>query len=359
MAHAIQLAQRGLNTTSPNPRVGCVLVKNDVILGEGWHVKAGEGHAEVNAIAHAKQLGNELSGATAYVTLEPCSHTGRTAPCADALIAAGIGMLVTAMQDPNPLVSGRGNQRLQDAGITVITGICEADAQVLNSGFIKRMQTGLPLVRVKMASSLDGKTAMASGESQWITSEAAREDVQQWRARACAIVTGINTVLADDPLLNVRLENTSRQPQRVILDSELRCPKTAAILSDNNTIILHCTDDATAHKQLASAGATLVKLPRDSITQRIDLTAVVKWLGEQQFNEVHVEAGATLAGNFINQGLADELVLYLAPCLMGGEAKSLVSLSGVDTMAQRIHLDIQDIRAIGVDWRVIARPVRT
>lgn len=366
MTRALSLAARGINTTSPNPRVGCVLINDNVVIGEGWHQRAGEGHAEVNAIRDAQQRGNNTAGATAYVTLEPCSHTGRTAPCAEALINAQVSTVVVAMQDPNPLVSGRGNQRLRDAGLEVIENILQDEARALNPGFIQRMETGFPLLRLKLASSLDGKTAMASGESKWITSAAARADVQQWRARACAILTGINTVLADDPQLNVRLDDTQRQPARIVLDSHLRCPPTAQMLqgTDSGTgpvIILHCDDSASGKQraaELEAAGASTVYIVTND-QQQVDLLAVQQWLGEQGFNEVHVECGATLAGSLITSEIIDEVLLYIAPCLMGDDGRGLAVTPHLKTMDQRIQLTIHEMRAVGSDWRVLARPVRT
>jgi diaminohydroxyphosphoribosylaminopyrimidine deaminase/5-amino-6-(5-phosphoribosylamino)uracil reductase len=354
MAQALRLAARGLFTTDPNPRVGCLIVNDGVVAGEGWHVYAGEAHAEINAL---QQAGERARGATAYVTLEPCCHHGRTAPCSAALIKAGITRVVLAMEDPNPLVAGQGVQALQQAGIEVTVGVMSAQAVALNPGFIKRMQTGLPFVRCKLAMSLDGRTAMANGESQWITAEAARHDVHRLRARASAILSGIETVLADDPSLNVRLadgaDDTRRQPVRVVLDSRLRMSPEARLLGlPGDTWILTGIADAHKTSALSAAGAEVIRLPMAGA--RLELTSVLQALGEREINEVHVEAGATLCGALLQAGLIDELVIYVAPHLMGDSARGLLTLPGLEKMDQRIRLSISDIRAVGEDWRITA-----
>jgi diaminohydroxyphosphoribosylaminopyrimidine deaminase/5-amino-6-(5-phosphoribosylamino)uracil reductase len=352
MARALQLAERGLYSTDPNPRVGCVLFRNGETVGEGWHVRAGEPHAEVHALAAA---GAQARGATAYVTLEPCSHHGRTPPCADALIAAGVSRVVVAMTDPNPLVAGQGLQALRAAGIAVTEGVLTAQAERLNCGFVKRMRSGLPWVRVKLAMSLDGRTAMASGESRWITGTEARADVQRLRARSSAILSGIGTVLADDPSLNVRLDESTRQPLRVILDSQLRIPATARLLDlPGETLIMTGSADSARSAALQRGHVSVAVLPMQG--GRLDLRAMLRNLAERGMNEVHVEAGATLNGALLAAGLVDELVIYLAPHLMGDAARGLFTLPGLERMEQRIELKITDIRAIGSDWRITAVP---
>jgi diaminohydroxyphosphoribosylaminopyrimidine deaminase/5-amino-6-(5-phosphoribosylamino)uracil reductase len=335
--------------------VGCVLVKNGEVVGEGWHKRAGGPHAEILAL---QQAGNSASGATAYVTLEPCSHTGKTPPCADALIKAGVSKVIAAMVDPNSLVAGKGLEMLRESGIDVESGLLEEQARALNPGFIKRMETGLPFVRVKMAMSLDGRTAMASGESQWITGEAARRDVQLLRARSSAVLTGIGTVLSDDPSMNVRLtaeqlgiDGDIRQPIRVVVDSHMRFPSDAKLCKlDGDVLILTAADTLND-----VAGGEVVKT--QAAEDRVDLDAAMSLLAKRQVNEVHVEAGATLNGALLKKRLVDEVVIYMAPCLMGDEARGLFSLAGLSEMKDRVHLDIQDVRAIGKDLRITARPV--
>jgi diaminohydroxyphosphoribosylaminopyrimidine deaminase/5-amino-6-(5-phosphoribosylamino)uracil reductase len=351
MARALRLAERGLFTTDPNPRVGCVIVRDGAVVGEGWHVQAGAGHAEVNALAAA---GEAAHGATAYVTLEPCCHHGRTPPCTDALIAAGVKRVVIAMEDSNPQVAGNGVQALAAAGIDVTTGVLAAQAASINPGFIRRMQAGRPFVRCKLAMSLDGRTAMASGESRWITGAAARRDVHRLRARASAILSGIDTVLADDPSLNVRLDGEAvLQPLRVVLDSRLRLPPGARLLGlPGKTLVLTGSADADRTTALTEAGAEVVRLPLDG--ERLDLTRVLQYLGERKLNELHVETGPVLSGALLQSGLVDELVIYVAAHLLGDAARGLFTLPGVETMDQRIELNIMDIRAVGDDWRITA-----
>ncbi|MFP4247760.1 MAG: bifunctional diaminohydroxyphosphoribosylaminopyrimidine deaminase/5-amino-6-(5-phosphoribosylamino)uracil reductase RibD [Halochromatium sp.] len=362
MARALQLAERGLYTTDPNPRVGCVLAREGQIVGEGWHRRAGEPHAERLAIEAA---GAAARGATAYVTLEPCCHHGRTPPCTDALLAAGVSRVVVGIQDPNPRVHGRGLERLRAAGVEVVTGVLEGPCRALNPGFDKRMRLGLPFVRVKLAASLDGRTALANGESQWITSAAARTDVHWLRARSSAILTGIGTLLADDPSLNVRLAPTLipalatgepvRQPLRVILDSALRMPLTAKmLLLTGATLVATCVQDAKRIAAVTSAGAEVWVGPPDA-AGRVDLEALLRYLAEREINEVLVEAGPTLAGAALQQRLVDELVLYLAPHLMGSDARGLFQLGPLASMRERVPLELLDVRQVGPDLRLRAR----
>lgn len=363
MARALHLAERGLYTTDPNPRVGCVLVRGGQVVGEGWHRRAGEPHAERLAIDAA---GEAARGATAYVTLEPCCHYGRTPPCTDALLEAGVTRVVVGMQDPNPLVRGRGLERLRAAGVAVLTGVLEGSAQALNPGFSRRMRCGRPWVRLKLAASLDGRTALANGESRWITSEVARRDVQWLRARSSAVVTGIGTALADDPSLNVRLtpaefpalnsDEPVRQPLRVVVDSALRMPPNARMLPlPGATLIATGCDEPWAISQMTMAGAEVWVGPTDA-NGRVDLTALLRYLGRRECNEVLIEAGATLAGAALGAGLVDELILYLAPHLLGDTARGLFRLGVFEQMAERLTVHIEDVRQIGPDLRISARP---
>ena len=353
MTRALQLAERGLCSTSPNPRVGCVLVDaGDQVIAEGWHERAGAAHAEVHALQQARE---KARCATAYVTLEPCSHHGKTGPCCEALINAGVSRVVFGMQDPNPQVAGRGLQKLRDAGIAVDGPLLEKEAHALNAGFINRMQTGLPFVRVKMAMSLDGRTAMASGESQWITDEAARSDVQHWRARSCAIITSAATVLHDNARLTVRDDAAQQQlhgrkPLRVLLDQHARVALDTAFFTDT-TPTLWCTNKKPTDP--LPAHITHCTLPLKE--NHIDLPALLTELGRQQCNEVLIEAGATLAGAFVKENLVDELVIYISPQLMGSSARPLLELS-LASMSDAKKLHIVDARAIGDDWRFILRP---
>ena len=368
MAEAIALAWRGLYTTHPNPRVGCVVVKDDNIVGRGWHQIAGEGHAEVNALA---QAGAAAHGATVYVSLEPCSHHGKTPPCAEALVRAGVAKVIGAMEDPNPSVSGRGYQILQQAGIETQSGLLQEQAQQLNPGFVKRMQTGLPWVTVKSAMSVDGRTAMADGESKWITGPAARADVQRYRARVEAIITGVETVLADDPALTVRPDMWAQesldpndqtvwswpkgfepiQPIRVVLDSQLRTPLDAKILTQSGqTWIACCEKQEEKAKQLEGRGARVLVLPADK-EGRVDLLALLKRLAEAEVNEVLVEAGAGVAGAFVEQKQVDQWVCYMAPKLMGSRAKPVLNLPSIQSMDQALDLHLSDVRKVGRDVR--------
>lgn len=357
MQLALRLAARGLTTTDPNPRVGCVLVNDGNVVGEGWHERAGQAHAEINALNEA---GENARAATAYVTLEPCSHHGRTPPCADALINAGVARVVIAMQDPNPLVSGQGISRLRTAGIEVQTGLLAEQAADLNPGYIKRMRDGRPLIRIKTAISLDGRTAMASGESKWISCAQSRTEVQRWRARSSAVLTGIGTVLADDPSMNVRLnedvpEGDWRQPMRIVLDSQLRMPLTAHMLSLPGQVhIMTVCDSAQKKAALEHAGAIVSVLAARN--GQIDLHALMQALCGLEINEVLVEAGAGLNGSLLEQGLVDELIVYLAPHIMGDAARAAFHLPGLEQMTERKTLMITDVHKVGNDLCIQARP---
>jgi diaminohydroxyphosphoribosylaminopyrimidine deaminase / 5-amino-6-(5-phosphoribosylamino)uracil reductase len=351
MARALQLAERGLWTTSPNPRVGCVLVRDGEIVGEGWHEKAGEPHAEIHAL---RATGDRARGATAYVTLEPCSHHGRTPPCAEALIAAGVSRVVAAMNDPHPLVAGQGLAMLRAAGIETASGLLESEARELNIGFVSRMTRGRPWLRLKAAASLDGKTALNNGISQWITGPDARRDGQRWRARACAIMTGIGTVRDDDPQLNVRDVETPRQPLRVVVDSRLETPLSARILQGAPVLIAGAVDNAEKMALLRSTGAEVLILP--NAAGKVELKDLLEELARRGINEVHVEAGFKLNGSLLREGLVDELLLYLAPCLIGHDASGLFNLPALTSLDDKRLLQIRDLRQIGEDIRLIARP---
>lgn len=372
MVRALELAALGKNTTTPNPCVGCVIVDtNKSIIGEGFHLKAGSAHAEVIALDQARQNGHLLKGATVYVTLEPCSHQGRTPPCAQALIEAGIARLVFAMEDPNPQVSGEGLSMLEDAGVEVEGPLEEDAARGLNCGFIKRMTQGLPYVRIKSAMSLDGRTAMASGESKWVTGPSAREDVQRLRAQSCAIVTGVESIIHDDSALTVRLDGEvkkHRQALRVILDTHGRCPDKAQALEDDvaRTVLVHgeshksiieeCSDSQS--KQLNLGEANFDKKERWYMPERegrIDIYKLLRRLAKEGCNEVLVETGATLSGAFVASGLTDEFIVYMAPKLMGSKARPLYELP-INKMLSSLPLTIEDIRAVGPDWRITAKP---
>lgn len=356
MARALQLACRGLNTATPNPRVGCVLVRDGRIIGEGWHERAGEAHAEIMALQNCSE---DPAGSTCYVTLEPCSHTGRTPPCSEALIRAGIGRVIAAMTDPNPAVAGNGLQQLEAAGIRTAAGLLQQQAEALNAGFCRRMQTGLPHVLVKLAASLDGRTALASGDSRWITGAPARADVHRLRARSCAILTGIGTVLADDPRLTARIagEPASRQPLRVIMDTRLRTPATAQLLQEpGRTLIVSGPDpDRQKRRLLEQAGAELLVLPEMDAGERLGMT-LRHLAADYEINEIMVEAGATLNGSMMETGLVDELIVYLAPQLLGHGGLPLFEVAGIDTMEQRLQLELVDRRQVGHDLRLIYRP---
>jgi diaminohydroxyphosphoribosylaminopyrimidine deaminase/5-amino-6-(5-phosphoribosylamino)uracil reductase len=352
MSSALQLARLGLNTTHPNPRVGCVISRDGQVVGSGWHKKAGEAHAEINALRDA---GDKAEGATAYVTLEPCSHSGRTPPCVEALIAARVSRVVFALEDPNPEVSGNGFQRLHQAGIEVQSGLLATEAEELNSGFLKRMRQGRPWVRIKLAQSMDGHIALGNGSSQWISGPEARADVQNWRARSDVIMTGIGTVLADDPSLNVRNSKNARQPARVIIDSQWRTPANARLLDLPGQVLIAGLSENTVPQALRETSAECMVLP--SSEGQVDMRAVLRELGEREFNEVQLEAGATLCGTLIQQELVDELLIYQAPVILGGGAVSPFAAPRLDNMDDRVHLEWMDSRRIGKDLRLRLKPV--
>lgn len=349
MARALQLAARGLFTADPNPRVGCVIVKNGVVVGEGWHQRAGTPHAEVHAL---RQAGRAARGGTVYVTLEPCSHHGRTPPCAEALIGAGVARVIAAMRDPNPLVAGGGIDMLTLAGIETRVGLMEPEARALNPGFISRMTRHRPWVRLKTASTLDGKTALNNGVSQWITHDAARADTQRLRARAGAILTGIGTVRADDPKMTVRDFDIGRQPLRVIADSALATAPTAAILP---ALVACHTADSARRAALEAAGAEVVELPADD--GRVDLAALLALLAQRGVNELHVEAGAGLNGALLEAGLIDEWVAYIAPVAVGDAARGLFAASPLTTLADATRFRLADVRQLGADLRLTLLPL--
>jgi diaminohydroxyphosphoribosylaminopyrimidine deaminase/5-amino-6-(5-phosphoribosylamino)uracil reductase len=354
MTEALRLAEQGLFTTTPNPRVGCVLVKDGHIIGRGWHERAGEAHAEIRALQDAQQVGNAVQGATAYVTLEPCSHQGRTPPCADALMAAGIRRVVAAMTDPNPQVAGQGLARLKTAGIATAVGLLEEEARELNPGFISRMTRGRPWLRLKAAASLDGKPALLNGESQWITGEAARQDGHRWRARACAILTGMGTVLRDNPQLNVRGIETERQPLKIVLDSRLELSPAARLFEDDTPVLrVSALPDPAKAAPLQDKGVVRLCLP--NAVGKVDLSALMQELGRRGLNEVHVEAGSRLNGALLRAGLVDELLLYLAPCLLGHRAQGLFDLPELLLLSDRQRLKIHSVTPVGEDWRILAR----
>jgi diaminohydroxyphosphoribosylaminopyrimidine deaminase/5-amino-6-(5-phosphoribosylamino)uracil reductase len=346
----LRLAERGLYTTTPNPRVGCVLVKDGRIVGEGWHQRAGEAHAEVVALQAA---GAAAAGATAYVSLEPCVHQGRTPPCTDALVAAKVARVVAAMQDPNPQVAGKGLQKLREAGIGVEAGLMEEQARELNIGFVSRMTRARPWVRVKIAASLDGKTALANGVSQWIGGPDARRDGHHWRARSCAVMTGIGTLKDDDPRLTVRDVETTRQPLRIVVDSRLRITPDAKILDGGAVLIATATQDDAKARALQAKGADVVVLP--NADGKVDLLRLTQHLGSIGINEVLIEAGINLDSALLRAGVVDELLFYLAPLLLGDAGRGMLDLGDLTRMEQRLELDIRDTRLFGPDLRVLAR----
>ena len=354
LTRAVKLAENGLYTTDPNPRVGCVLVKDGRVIGEGWHERAGGPHAERVALSHA---GTAASGATAFVTLEPCSTIGRTGACSAALIKAGVARVVCSGIDPNPDVAGSGIASLRDAGIQVDVGAADEAAASLNPGYFSRMTRGRPFVRSKLASSLDGRTALANGQSQWITGPAARADAHRWRARSSAIVTGIGTVLADDPSLDARLDEPAtavKQPARVVLDSDCQTPPDAKLLSIPGDVLVFTTqEDASAAGDLVARGATIERVdgPR-----HCNLAQVLDRLGELEFNEVWVEAGAELNGALVREGLIDELIIYVAPQLLGSSARGMFEIDTLVSLEQSISLAYRDVRRVGADLRIIAEP---
>ncbi len=352
MAQALRLAEKGLYTTTPNPRVGCVIVRDGKVVGTGSHKLAGEPHAEVHAL---RQAGGLARGATVYVTLEPCSHHGRTPPCAEALVAAQVAHVVVAMVDPNPLVAGNGLALLQQAGIRTDIGLLENEARELNVGFVSRMTCGRPWLRLKIAASLDGKTALGNGVSQWITGPDARRDAHRLRARSCAVLTGIGTVLADDPMLNVRDVETTRQPLRVVVDSGLRMPPAAKMLAQGKTLVLTASADQARAGQLRAAGAEVLALPGED--GRVDLARMLDELGRRGLNEITVEAGRGLNGALVRQGLVDEFIVYLAPLLLGDRARGMFDLPELVAMEERRELRIAGVAMVGRDLRIRALPV--
>jgi diaminohydroxyphosphoribosylaminopyrimidine deaminase/5-amino-6-(5-phosphoribosylamino)uracil reductase len=349
MTRALQLAERGLYTTTPNPRVGCVIVHDGAVAGEGWHERTGGPHAEVMALQAA---GARARGATVYVTLEPCHHHGRTPPCDEALIAAGVARVVAAMPDPDPRTAGQGIARLKTAGIAVETGVLENEARAVNRGFISRVTRGRPWARMKIAASLDGKTALMNGSSQWITGEEARNDGHHWRARACAVLTGIGTVRDDDPRLTVRAVATTRQPLRVVIDSRLELPPRSRILEGGGVLIACAVADAAKAARMQDAGAEIVVMP--NATGKVDLPALMQELGRRGINELHIEAGHKLNGSLLDEGCVDEILLYLAPSLIGDRARGMADLPELADLAARRRLRIDDVRMIGGDLRIIA-----
>jgi len=351
MARALLLAERGLYTTTPNPRVGCVIVKDGAVIGEGWHERAGEAHAEVNALTDARARGHDPRGATLYATLEPCNHAGRTPACTDAVLAAGVGRVVAAMADPNPEAAD-GAARLRAAGIGVDVGLFADEARELNIGFVSRVTRGRPWVRMKAAASLDGRTALASGKSQWITGDAARADGHRFRARACAILTGIGTVRQDDPQLTVRAVPTARQPLRIVIDRHAQVPPSAQVLAGIGALVV----TAGERNPLWPSGIEVLVLP--DADRRVDLAALMQALGARGINELHVEAGGKLNGALLAAGVVDELLLYLAPCLLGDPARGIAEFrTGLSRLSDRIAMTLHDVTRVGDDLRVLARVV--
>ena len=350
MFRALALAARALYSTSPNPRVGCVIVKNGEAVGEGWHEAAGLPHAEVNAL---RQAGERARGATAYVTLEPCNHHGRTPPCTEALIAAGVARVVAAMRDPNPLVAGQGFARLVQAGIAVEHGLLEGEAQDLNVGFVSRMTRNRPWVRMKIAASLDGRTALANGQSQWITAQAARDDGHHWRARACALLTGIGTLKEDDPQLNVRAVETPRQPLKVLIDSRLEASPNAKLFQSGQTLVFAGGEHPERARAIQARGAEIVLLP--NANGKVELPDMLAELARRGINELHVEAGSKLNGSMLREGCVDELLLYLAPMVIGDAGQGMFHLPGLEELAKAQRLSIAEVATVGDDVRIRAR----
>jgi diaminohydroxyphosphoribosylaminopyrimidine deaminase/5-amino-6-(5-phosphoribosylamino)uracil reductase len=350
MAQALALAERGLFTTTPNPRVGCVIVRDGAVVGTGWHERAGEPHAEEIAL---REAGTHAAGSTVYVTLEPCCHHGRTPPCTDSLIAANVARVVAACEDPNPLVAGQGLARLRAAGIEVGVGLLSDPAREINVGFVSRMIRGRPWVRMKIAATLDGKTALGNGRSQWITGPEARRDGHAFRARACAVLTGIGTVKDDDPQLTVRDVATTRQPLRVLVDSRLEVPPSARILQGGNVLIAAAVENRARVAALVAGGAEVLSIPNPA--GKVELGELMAELARRGLNEVHVEAGFKLNGSLVAAGVVDELLLYLAPSLIGESGRGMFNLPVLTDLAGRVPLSIRDVRQIGADLRVIAR----
>jgi diaminohydroxyphosphoribosylaminopyrimidine deaminase/5-amino-6-(5-phosphoribosylamino)uracil reductase len=350
MARALELTERGRETCTPNPNVGCVIVKDGRVIGEGWHERAGEPHAEAHALANAKE---PAEGATVYVTLEPCSHHGRTGPCTEKLIAARVGRVVAAVQDPFPEVNGRGLAKLREAGIRVDVGLMKDEAEEAHRGFLHRIRTGRPWMRLKAAASLDGRIALANGQSRWITSEEARREVHALRARSCAILTGIGTIVQDDPELTVRHVPCRRQPKRVVIDNRLEMPLTAKILAGEPPLVLTVSDDREKRAALEAKGAEVIVVAREGT--KTDLGAVARLLGGRGFNEVMVETGGKLMGSLLRARVVDELVLYVAPVILGDTAQALFALPEIASLDEAMRPRIVDVRTIGPDVRITAR----
>jgi diaminohydroxyphosphoribosylaminopyrimidine deaminase/5-amino-6-(5-phosphoribosylamino)uracil reductase len=352
MALALEWAARGMYSTAPNPRIGCVIVRDGEVIGAGHTQPAGQAHAEIEALRDAAARGNDVRGATAYVTLEPCNHHGRTPPCSEALVRAGLGRVVAAMEDPNPLVAGQGLATLAAAGIEVASGVLADAAYEMNIGFFSRMRRGLPWVRLKTAASLDGMTALHSGESQWITGPEARADGHAWRARACAILTGIGTVKADNPQLNVREVATTRQPRRVIVDSKLEISLDARVLDGAPSWIVAAVAHPEKHAALRAAGHEVIVLP--NAAGKVDLPELMRELGRREINELHVEAGSKLNGSLIREGCVDELLVYLAPSLIG-DAQGMFALGPLACLDEQQRLKFHEVKQVGEDLRILAR----
>jgi diaminohydroxyphosphoribosylaminopyrimidine deaminase / 5-amino-6-(5-phosphoribosylamino)uracil reductase len=353
MTLALALAERGLFTTTPNPRVGCVIVRDGEVIGTGWHERAGEPHAEAIALGAA---GAHAAGSTVYVTLEPCCHHGRTPPCTDSLIAARVARVVAACEDPNPLVAGQGLARLRAARIEVGVGLLSDSARELNVGFVSRMTRGRPWVRMKIAATLDGKTALGNGRSQWITGPEARRDGHAFRARACAVLTGIGTVKDDDPQLTVRDVATTRQPMRVLVDSRLEVPTSARILKGGNVLIAAAVEDRVRVAALVAEGAEVRSIP--NAAGKVELGELMAELARRGMNEIHVEAGFKLNGSLVAAGVVDELLIYLAPSLIGESGRGMFNLPALTDLADRVQLSIRDVQQVGADLRIIARLMR-
>jgi diaminohydroxyphosphoribosylaminopyrimidine deaminase/5-amino-6-(5-phosphoribosylamino)uracil reductase len=350
MGRALALAGRGLYTSTPNPRVGCAVVRDGEVVGTGWHEKAGLPHAEALAL---KAAGEHARGATLYVNLEPCSHHGRTAPCVEAVIAAGVKRVVAAVQDPNPKVAGMGFEKLRAAGIAVEEGLREEEARELNVGFFARMKRGRPWVRLKIAASLDGRTALASGKSQWITGEVARVDGHRWRARACAVLTGFGTVRDDDPQLSVRGVDTPRQPLKIVVDSKFETSPSARLLKDGKTLVAGAVNDTKKIAALEAAGAETVVIA--NAQGKVELFKLMEELAQRELNEIHVEAGTKLNGSLLQAGVVDELLVYLAPCVIGDSGRGMFDVPELAELSQRKGLAIRDVERIGADVRILAR----
>ena len=352
MAQALRYAERGLYTATPNPRVGCLIVQHNRVVAAGYTQLTGQAHAEIDALRNAERDGIDVRGATVFVTLEPCSHFGLTPPCVDALIAAGVARVVAAIQDPNPLVAGKGMEKLNAAGIATRCGVLEQAAREMNIGFFSRMQRGRPWVRMKSAASLDGKTALLDGTSQWITSAQSRLDGHAWRARACAILTGIGTVIDDDPQLTVRGIDTVRQPRRIVVDSKMQISPDAKVLAGGGTLVVVAIGNAAKEADLIAAGCEILVLPNRN--EKVDLRALMDELGRRGMNEVHIEAGAKLNGSLISEGCVDELLIYLAPKLLGN-ARAMFQIAPPALLDEAIQLDFHQVQQVGCDIRILAR----